>query len=807
MSWVIARTPLRFPRSTRASLAAVALGSGAATLGAAAALSTIWHGRGLLDPLPVLGAALAVAGGALAWHAGQRLRAAIAAVQRAACALVGHGEPPSGPVGMREGDRTIAALAQAAALLEERRRQRDEAELARGRDLARIRSVADAAPALVAYVDADHRYRFANRRHEEWFGRAAATWTGSHVREALGPAAYEIVRPHLEEALSGRVVEYEATLPWGAGVREVQMSCVPDVGATGQVRGVIVVARDVGARNAAERERAELLERALAASGAAQTSVERLRRLQALTDVALARPDVEALPREILAGIRTALEADSAALLVPEGPAGLVPVAVDGVSIGDVPMPSGETLARAVAERRTPAKLDPFRGHPAIPEGAALAAPVLLGDRLLGVVQVASRTAGRFTDEHVALLRLAADRMGLVLEQRRLYHAERDARTTAQAESRAKTEWIAMLSHEVRSPLAAIRSAAAALEGLVADPGVERLRGVIARQVHHLTRLTEDLLDVSRLESGRLALDRRPIDLEQVVGRALTSLREAGKLEGRRLEIHLASAWVDGDPMRLEQVAGNLVDNALKHTAPDRRIVVATEARDGEAVLRVQDEGSGIPPEFLPRIFDAFVQGPPALSGARGGLGLGLTLVRRLVELHGGSIEAASAGVGCGATFVARFPRRPAPTGPVEARSAPPPPERGVRVLLVEDSADARVALRALLERWGHEVEEAADGASGLAAARRFRPHAVIVDLGLPGMDGLELAEAIRATAQGATTLLIALTGHGRADDRRRAQSARFDAFLVKPADPEELRQILAKAPGRGAPMARGSAP
>ncbi|HZS32064.1 MAG TPA: ATP-binding protein, partial [Methylomirabilota bacterium] len=407
----------------------------------------------------------------------------------------------------------------------------------------------------------------------------------------------------------------------------------------------------------------------------------------------------------------------------------------------------------------------------------------------------------------VALLRLAADRMGLVLEQRRLYHAEREARTTAQAESRAKTEWIAMLSHEVRSPLAAIRSAAAALEGLVADPGVERLRGVIARQVHHLTRLTEDLLDVSRLESGRLALDRRPIDLEQVVGRALTSLREAGKLEGRRLEIHLASAWVDGDPMRLEQVAGNLVDNALKHTAPDRRIVVATETRDGEAVLRVQDEGSGIPPELLPRIFDAFVQGPPALSGARGGLGLGLTLVRRLVELHGGSIQAASAGVGCGAEFVARFPRLAGAPGPAETRVAAGVPERGLRVLLVEDSADARVALRALLERWGHEVEEAGDGASGLAAARHFRPDAVIVDLGLPGMDGLELAEAIRATSQGATMLLIALTGHGRADDRRRAEGARFDAFLVKPADPDELRHTLAKASARGVPMTGGSAP
>jgi PAS domain S-box-containing protein len=683
---------------------------------------------------------------------------------------------------------------------------RPPGEVAGPPDLEHARRAADALPGMVLYVGADHRCRFANRPLERWFGASRGALAGRHLRDVLGEPAYEATRPHLEAALAGRRAECEIPLPHAGGQREVSVTCAPDAGEGDAVRGAVALVLDVTARKLAERERADLLDRVLLAGIEAQANAERLRRLQAVTDVALAQPEGTELSQALLAGIRAAVDADTATVLARDSLADeLIVLATDGLH-RDLPagvrVPVGEGVVGAVAARRERVMRE--SSAPAAPghAGAAsrarveLGVPVMLGEELLGVLHVDTDDPRGFTGEHLGLLRLAADRVALVLQQRRLYHAEREARAAAEAQSRAKSEWIAMLSHEVRSPLAAIQTAAAALEGVAAhETGAERLRGVIARQVQHLARLTDDLLDVSRLETGRLALDRRPVDLRQVVQRALGSLRDAGRLGARHIEVGLAAAWVDGDPMRLEQVVVNLIDNAVKHTLPGRRIQVSVEVEDAEAVLRVADEGEGIPPELMSRIFEPFFQGPQTLARAHGGLGLGLTLVRRLVELHGGTVQVSSPGRGQGTEFVVRLARlaeRPAQPGPVPTAV---PHGRGLRVLVVEDSADARFALRSLLERWGHQVEEAADGAGGLEAAGRSRPDAILIDLGLPGMDGVEMAEAIRAAPGAGRARLVALTGHGRAEDRRRAEDAGFDAYLLKPANPEELRRILDSIP------------
>ena len=252
------------------------------------------------------------------------------------------------------------------------------------------------------------------------------------------------------------------------------------------------------------------------------------------------------------------------------------------------------------------------------------------------------------------------------------------------------------------------------------------------------------------------------------------------------------SVWVRGDPARLEQVIRNLLDNALKYTPAGGRVRLTVERAGNDAVLRVADTGVGIRSDLLDRIFDLFVQEPQALDRARGGLGLGLTLVKRLAELHGGSVSVTSGGPGLGSEFTVRIPASvegPSPHGPV--RAVPASPGRRRRVLIVEDSVDARDSLRLLLELAGHEVDTSEDAASSLEKIRVFQPDVALIDIGLPGMDGYQLAQALRLSPHAQGLRLIALTGYGQAEDQRKALSAGFDLHLTKPVDPDQLQVIL----------------
>jgi two-component system, sensor histidine kinase len=363
---------------------------------------------------------------------------------------------------------------------------------------------------------------------------------------------------------------------------------------------------------------------------------------------------------------------------------------------------------------------------------------------------------------------------------------------SVEAANRAKDEFVAMLGHELRNPLGAIATAIHVLDARgEPDDTSASLRGIIFRQTRHLSRLVEDLLDVSKLVSGKIILHAQPEYLRDVVVRALASFHEAGKASQHVISVSGAGVRVQGDATRLQQVVTNLLDNAIKYTPPGGRVDVTVAAEGPDAVLTVRDTGIGIHQDVLPLIFDLFVQGSNTMARSAGGLGLGLTIVKRLVVLHGGTVSASSPGPDHGSEFIVRLPR----IADAAVESEPIAPavnaSRARHVLIVEDNTDFRVGLRLLLESWGHRVDEASSGAQGLEIVRRERPEVILIDLGLPGIDGYAVARAVRSAPGGDALLLVAITGYGRASDRLRAREAGFDAHLTKPVSPHELAAIL----------------
>jgi PAS domain S-box-containing protein len=358
-------------------------------------------------------------------------------------------------------------------------------------------------------------------------------------------------------------------------------------------------------------------------------------------------------------------------------------------------------------------------------------------------------------------------------------------------------EFIAMLSHELRNPLAPIASTVELLKKASASDEVDRYAELIGRQAEHLRRLVEDLLDVSRVTNGRIRIVSAPLELNTLVQLAAEAARPGIEALGHRLELHLpaASIFVDGDATRLTQVVSNLLSNAAKYTPRGGLIDVALARDGGVATLQVTDSGMGMSDALMRRAFDPFVQGSRGLDRSGGGLGIGLTLVRRIVELHGGTAAVSSAGAGLGTRFTVTLPltQTPAAGAPTaQKRPAAPMVARRQRILVVDDNRDAADSLAELLRLTGHEVSLAHDGEQALQVAEGLRPDAILLDLGLPGMDGYEVARRMRASPALARTRLIALTGYGQASDRRATADAGFEAHLVKPVDFAALEQLLA---------------
>ena len=359
---------------------------------------------------------------------------------------------------------------------------------------------------------------------------------------------------------------------------------------------------------------------------------------------------------------------------------------------------------------------------------------------------------------------------------------------------RMKDEFLASLSHELRNPLAAIVSAGHVLRVARSRPeALEQATAVVERQSAQMSRLVDDLLDVSRVTMGKAHLQPEPLNLAEEAVKVLQTFEAAGRVRRHRIFKELRPAWVEADPARIEQVIANLLGNALKYTPEGGKITLKGRREGENAVLQVSDTGEGFDAELGARMFDVFVQGEQKLNRAQGGLGIGLSLVKRLVELHGGTASAASPGPGQGAVLTVRLPAIAAPIHADAALPAAANDGKSRRILLVEDNDDARRVLLLALSLDGHKVYEAADGIAAVELAEKVKPEVAVIDIGLPGIDGYEVARTIRASDYGKNVFLVAVSGYGQPADRKRALQAEFDAHLTKPVAPGQLEEVIVK--------------
>jgi signal transduction histidine kinase/DNA-binding response OmpR family regulator len=424
---------------------------------------------------------------------------------------------------------------------------------------------------------------------------------------------------------------------------------------------------------------------------------------------------------------------------------------------------------------------------------AALIRPLVARGRILGALSlVLGDSPRKFRPEDLALAEELAGRAAVALDNARLYREIQDG-------DRRKDEFLAMLGHELRNPLAAIANALEYAHVAADDPAAfQRSREILARQVQMMARLVDDLLDVSRITRGKIELRKEIVDLQSAVSRATATVEPLVAARQHDLTVSMPDRPIRlvADPARLEQVLANLLNNAAKYTDPGGRIRLEVECNDETVAVHVRDTGVGIAPHLLPRVFELFMQGDRSLDRAQGGLGIGLTLVRSLVELHGGQVEVFSEGLGQGSDFVVRLPLAALPNAPPDGRSLAQdgaPACQSRKVLLIDDNVDLTATMSALLRLGGHDVVVCGDGPSGLEAAVEFGPELILVDIGLPGMNGYEVANRLRSMPQFDGALLVAVTGYGQADDRRRAHEAGFDHHLVKPVFFDALQQLLAE--------------
>ncbi|RZL00260.1 MAG: response regulator [Rubrivivax sp.] len=448
------------------------------------------------------------------------------------------------------------------------------------------------------------------------------------------------------------------------------------------------------------------------------------------------------------------------------------------------------------------------------------AIPMVVGDRVLGALLVMTDTE----DRDWSTLEDVAGRAAMAFENARLYRTleteideRRQAETKLQLSNQRKDEFLAMLSHELRNPLAPIRNAIEVIRRVVpSEPTLDWANDVMDRQIKHLTRLVEELLDVARISQGKIVLQMEPVDLQAVIAQSIETVRPF--MEGRRHtlthKVPASPVWMRGDFARLLQIVSNLLNNAAKYTEEGGAIHLALTVENGQAVIAVADNGIGIEENLLPHVFDLFEQGKRSLDRSQGGLGVGLTLVQRLVQLHSGQVQALSQGAGQGSEFRVMLPclvevNAPAPVEPPEADN----PSVGCRVLVVDDNIDAAESIAMFLMIAGNEVKTVADGLQALACAPVYAPEVVVLDIGLPGMNGYEVAARLRQLPQTADALLIALTGYGQESDKVHAKNAGFDAHLVKPTDPGALADLIQAHHQRSAetassvPQERGATP
>jgi len=609
-----------------------------------------------------------------------------------------------------------------------------------------LRLITDCSPVSICYCGADGTYKFVNKLYAERFGAHPRDIVGKTIRDVFGESGYADVEPYVGAVLSGKQVVFEKQCSSNPiSPRYVWVTYEPEFDHTGRVAGFIGTVLDITEHKGTERE---LRESEAHFHGLADAMPHL---------VWTARPDgsvdyynSRAQQYESI----TACENSSWEWrpIVHEDDLQRT------VDAWESSVRSGEIYE---CEHRLRLSDGSFRWH--------LSRGVPLKNDAGEVI----KWFGTATDVH-------------------------DLRKTEQElreNDRRKDEFLAMLSHELRNPLAPIRNAIQAIKRIgPPEPQLQQLSDIIGRQVTHMARLVDDLLDVSRITQNKITLRKERLELMTVVGRAVEASRPLIDAHSHRLTVLLPPdpVRVEGDMTRLAQVISNLLSNAAKYTEEGGNIWLTAEVSGGEVVLKVNDDGVGIPAHILPHVFDLFTQAERSLDRSDGGLGIGLTLVRHLVELHGGRVEAHSEGLGKGSEFVVRLPKADGVKSKIETVApAAVTTANCCRILVVDDNMDAGESMVTLLKLDGHDVRVTFDGLAAVESARDFRPQVVLLDIGLPGMDGYEVARRLRSHDETKDTCLIAVTGYGRIEDRERTFASGFDYHLTKPVDPGDVEEII----------------
>ena len=666
--------------------------------------------------------------------------------------------------------------------------QKQERE-ARKQAEMRLQLLTNALPALISYVDRDHRYRFINQEYTKWFGQPREMMEGRTLLEVLGEEAYRAVTPYLESVFSGQDVTYEMRVPYlHGGHRDVRATYVPHRGPDGEVQGFFSLVTDISQRKQAERTSRFLAD----ASAALAAVVDYQSTLQ------------------MIAGLAVPSFADWCSVDIVNASGSLQRVAVRHADPEKVELANelhrkyppdlnadhglGKIIRSGQSELISEITPEMIAATQSVPEmrdallelglKSYIGVPLKSRSRVMGVLTfILAESDRRYGKEDLEVAEDLARRAGVAIENAELYQTLRDA-------DRRKDEFLAMLAHELRNPLAPVRTG---LELLKVD-GVEHDSiDVMREQVDHLVRLVDDLLDVSRIMRGKIQLRKESVNLTGVAQRAIETVRPFIESQRHRLTVSTPAhpVWIDADPVRMAQIILNLLNNAAKYT-PQGGQIWLTITDDGQyARLSVRDNGVGLDEDLLPRVFDLFTQADRSLERAEGGLGIGLTLVKTLVELHEGQVFAHSDGAEQGSEFAVQLPLKHQPQLNQKTMTARQTTAKR-RILLVDDNVGTTKIQSMLLSKLGdHEVRVAHDGQAALQMAEEYRPEIIFLDIGLPHMNGFEVAQELRGKTDFRQTLLVALTGYGTSEDRRKTQEAGFDVHLVKPPSIDEFRDVL----------------
>ena len=609
--------------------------------------------------------------------------------------------------------------------------------------------IIDALPAAVAYIDASEHFRVANKAFRGLYGPLFGDVVGHHLRDVFGRAGYEVMRPHLERVLGGEPVRYAARLPFPDGtVRWIEANYTPH-----PAGGFVSELHDVTPQKRIEERLNVLAEasRALVASRDRQTTLH------------------------TIANMAISVLADWAAVYTLEqGVPRLVEVAHVPYLTRDQVWELARELRPAAGETATPLEFA---------KGTGVAVGLVARGEPLGVLVLASLHGQCWDRDDLAVVEELGRRASAALDNALLFEQQRDAMDRLQEADRRKDQFLAVLGHELRNPLAPIVTALDLMA--FRGAGFERERDVIRRQSEYMTRLVDDLLDISRITRGKIELRKEPIDLADIIAKAVELASPLLEQRAHKLTVDVPrGVIVDGDPVRLSQVFTNLVNNAAKYTPPRGAISIVATHDAGDAIVKVSDNGPGIPPELIPEVFEPFVQGKRVTDRAQGGLGLGLALVRSLTTLHGGRVDLDTSPKG--STFTVRLPAAAKPSLAKVADGA------SGRLLVVDDNVDAAMMIAELLRTIGYEVAVAHDAPGALAIADEFKPGIALLDLSLPVMDGYELARHLRSQLQHPPRL-VAVTGYGQHNDVQRSRAAGFEVQLGKPVDFDQLVSVLGR--------------